>query len=45
LKGVSVMISESGSTQFSLTISESIGPVVADESMHHLLNLFRWPFQ
>jgi hypothetical protein len=44
LKGVSVMISESTSTKFSLTISEWIGDMGADESARHLWKLFRWLF-
>jgi len=37
VKEVSVLISESGTTQFSLSISESTGYHWADESRRHLL--------
>jgi len=40
LEGVSIIIYESAATQLSLTISESIGAVSADKSMHHLWNRF-----
>jgi hypothetical protein len=41
LEGVSVTISESASTPFSLNISQSMGVVGADESKRHLWNQFR----
>jgi hypothetical protein len=44
LEGVSVTISESAATQFSLTISDSVWAVGVDESTRHLWMVFRWWF-
>jgi hypothetical protein len=44
LELVSVMISESAATQFSLTICDSTGANCADESMCHLWKQFWWWF-
>jgi hypothetical protein len=39
-----LMFLESAKTQFSLTISESLGAFYADESTRHLWKQFRWLF-
>ena len=44
LESVSLMISETVVTQFSITVSKSPGAGNPDESARHLLNLFRWWF-
>jgi len=44
LEPVSVMISESAVSQFSLIISKSTGSMCAGESIRHLWKQFRWLF-
>jgi hypothetical protein len=44
MEAVSVMISESTASPFSLTICESTWAVCDDESMRQLWNQFRWWF-
>jgi len=43
-EAASLMFLESAKTQFSLTISESLGAFYADESTRHLWKQFRWLF-